>query len=66
MPDIVEAWMWQDPGKIIERLLERSARDAAKARGVAMGHAEPAHPAHDRYYTMARRASVKRAKREGQ
>ena len=61
MPDMVETRMWQDPGQIIERLLERSARDAARARGLAMGHAEPGHQSHDRYYTMARRASIRRA-----
>ena len=64
MADIVEAWLWRDPAQIIDRLLERSARQAARDRGLMLGHAMPA-ARHDRYYTQARhieiQAAVKRA-----
>ena len=61
MPDIVPAWMWRDPGEIIEQLLQRSAREAAKARGqgLTLGAARPV--ARDRYYTIARRVAVRSA-----
>lgn len=61
MPDIVPAWMWRDPSEIIEGLLQRSARKAARAQGLTMGKIQlPApRPAHDRYYTMARRVEIR-------
>ncbi len=66
MSDIVEGWLWRDPGEIIERLLERSTRQSDRAAGTAIGHAQSASH-RDRYYTQARqceiRAAVKRAMR---
>ena len=60
MADIVESWLWRDPAAIIDRLLQRSSRQAARAQGLEIGHAEPVQH-HDRYYTMGRRASVRQA-----
>ena len=62
MPDIVPAWMWRDPGEIIEGLLQYSARQAAKKQGLVMGQVNlprAPRPGHDRYYTMARRVEIR-------
>lgn len=56
MADIVESWLWRDPGEIVDRLLERSAREAARRQGLEMGAADGPR---DRYYTMARRCEVR-------
>ena len=61
MSDIVEAWLWRDPGEIIERLQQRTAR---RRDGVA-APAIP-RPARDRYYTQARRVHVKNIMRRRQ
>jgi len=61
MTDIVEAWKWQAPGDIIERLLGESAR--TERRGEAISAKPGEHPPRDRYYTQARRLRVKQLMR---
>jgi hypothetical protein len=63
MPDIVPAWMWRDPGEIIEQLLEHSAREAARpVLTLATGEAGLRQP-RDRYYRAWRRCHVKQLMR---
>lgn len=53
MKDIVPAWMWKDPGEIIEGLLRLSApRPTVRVETCAR-------QGRDRYYRMARRLSVR-------
>lgn len=61
MADIVERWMWQSPGDIIERLISRSAAQKLP-NPPPSGPRPPPPPAppRDRYYTQARRVHVKR------
>lgn len=64
MADIVESWLWRDPGEIIEGLLTRSAREAAKGQGLVLGQAGAVERTHrDRYYTQARRLHLKQIMR---
>ena len=56
--DIVESWMWRDPGAVIDRLLARSAR--IERRGEAISLRPNARSPRDAYYTQARRLHVKR------
>lgn len=58
MADIVESWLWRDPAEIVDRMMKRAARHAAREQGLELGRAEPAR---DRYYTMARRVEVRDA-----
>lgn len=66
-PDIVEAWLWNDPGEIIEPLMRRTDRLERRARGDAEPlpivnetlSAPNAVVVRDRYYTQARRLHVK-------
>lgn len=53
MADIVPAWMWRDPGEIIEGLL-RLSQPRAAVRVDTCARLQP-----DRYYTMARRLDRK-------
>lgn len=64
MSDIVEAWLWQPPGDIIERLLQRSA--AREQRIVPVAIQVPERRPRDRYYTQARRLHVRQIMRERQ
>ena len=57
MSDIVEAWLWRDPGEIIEGLLRRSAR--LDRRGETISLRLPDRRPRDRYYTQARRLHLK-------
>lgn len=70
-PDIVEAWLWNDPGEIIEPLMRRTDRLERRARADAellpvvsetLG-APHAVVVRDRYYTQARRLHVKQLMR---
>jgi hypothetical protein len=64
MADIVPAWMWRDPGEIIDELLSRSARQAARAQGLDVGRADSvSRPQRDRYYTQARRVHLQQIMR---
>lgn len=56
MSDIVPAWMWRDPGEIIETLLQISARSERRGEAIST---RPQRPDRDRYYTQARRLHVK-------
>ena len=60
MSDIVEYWLWNPPGDIIERLIARSERHEQRGETVP---ALPMITSRDRYYTQARRLHVKRAMR---
>ena len=62
MSDIVEAWMWRDPGEIIDDLLRRSARIERRGEAISMRVVEQ-RPERDRYYTQARRLHVKQLMR---
>lgn len=64
MPDIVEAWLWRDPAQIIERLVERSAREVARKQNPELWKMECARPARDRYYTLSRRIRIKHLAKE--
>jgi hypothetical protein len=58
--DIVESWMWGDPGRNIERLLRVSDRDGARAAQAAQATTiTPAPSRRDRYSTMARRIELR-------
>lgn len=57
MSDIVERWMWESPGDIIERLVARSER--TDRRGEEISNRKAAPKQRDRYYTQARRIHVK-------
>lgn len=59
MADIVPAWMWRDPGEIIEGLLTLSAR--RPGQGLRQGETPVKVGPKDRYYTMARRCAVRGA-----
>ena len=61
MSDIVEAWLWRDPGEIIDGLLRRS--DKTERRGEAVSERLPDRQPRDRYYTQARRLHVKQLMR---
>ena len=60
MSDIVERWLWDPPGDIIERLVARSERSLGRGGTISVGVARQPR---DRYYTQARRLHVKQAMR---
>jgi hypothetical protein len=59
MPDIVERWMWRDPGEIIDRLLVRSARASAPRVDHDPANQASAAAGKDRYYTQARQLEIR-------
>lgn len=61
MSDIVEAWLWRDPGEIIEGLLRRAER--TEQRGEAISVRQKRKTIWDAHYRQARRLHVKQLMR---